>query len=216
MIKAVVFDIDNTLYSFDRAHAYAFEALTAYAGERLGLERGEFSRMLRETEDHLKKYIGDRAAVHNRTIRFQVMLERAGLPLYPHVLEMDSLYWDTLVRMSVPSDGAREAMRTLKERGIKIGVGTDMTARMQFQKLTALGLLSYVDFLVSSEEAGAEKPDPALFARCVAKAGCESRECLFVGDSLRKDVLGAMNAGLRASAERPRWRIWRISFRFPR
>ncbi len=198
MIKTVVFDIDNTLYSYDRAHASAFEALISYADRNLGLDREAFLEALKETERGLKEYIGDKAAVHNRTIRFQNLLENRGLPLYPHVLEMDSVYWGTLIRSAVPEPGALETMQALKKQGIRIGIGTDMTARVQFQKLTALGLLPYIDFFVSSEEAGAEKPDPALFDRCVKKAGCAREECLFVGDNLKRDVLGAKAAGLKA------------------
>ena len=66
------------------------------------------------------------------------------------------------------------------------------------KQLEMLGMLAYVDFLVSSEEAGAEKPALSFFARCVEKAGFGKKECLFVGDSLRKDVLGALDAGLQA------------------
>ncbi len=198
MIKTVVFDIDNTLYSFDRAHSAALEALISYAGQKLGMDRETFMSALKETQQRLEEYIGDKAAVHNRTIRFQNLLESRGLSLYPHVLEMDSVYWDTLIVSSVPSPGALETIKELKERGIRIGIGTDMTARVQFRKLEFLGLLPYVDFFVSSEEAGAEKPDPALFARCVEKAGCAAQECLFVGDNRKKDILGAREAGLRA------------------
>jgi putative hydrolase of the HAD superfamily len=111
---------------------------------------------------------------------------------------MDELYWGTLIEAARPSEGAVELMGDLKRQGIRIGIGTDMTARIQLRKLTELGMLPYVDFLVSSEEVGAEKPDLRFFARCVEKAGCESWECLFIGDNLKKDVLGAQNAGLKA------------------
>lgn len=198
MIKAVIFDVDNTLYNFTKAHRAAFRALAAYAGERLGLSGESFEQLHRETAEELRAYMGEVAALHNRCIRYQVMLEKLGLPLYPHVLEMEGLYWDTLLREAVPSVHAKETLRSLKDRGIRIGVGTDMTARMQFRKLETLGMLAYVDFLVSSEEAGAEKPSLSFFARCVEKAGFGKKECLFVGDSLRKDVLGALDAGLQA------------------
>lgn len=198
MIKTVVFDIDNTLYSFDRAHAAAFEALVSYAEQKLGMDRETFASGMKAAQSRLKNYIGDKAAIHNRTIRFQNLLESRGLPLYPHVLAMDSLYWDTVIESSEPFPGAPKTLKELKKRGIRIGIGTDMTARMQFRKLESLGLLPYIDFLVSSEEAGAEKPDPALFALCAEKAGCRKEECLFVGDSLKKDVFGAENAGLKA------------------
>jgi putative hydrolase of the HAD superfamily len=71
-----------------------------------------------------------------------------------------------------------------------------MTARLQFVKLTRLGLMPFIDFMVSSEEACAEKPASKFFGTCMEKAACERKQCMFVGDSIKKDVLGATNAGL--------------------
>lgn len=53
-----------------------------------------------------------------------------------------------------------------------------------------------VDFLVTSEELGVEKPDPRLFALCAEKAGVPPKDCAFVGDSLEKDALAARRAGM--------------------
>lgn len=198
MIKTVIFDVDNTLYDFDSAHEAALDALSAYTDKELGWTRDMLTDLMKKTDSRLKEYMGITAAIHNRAIRFQNMLENSSLPLYPHVLKMDEIYWETLLDASVSSDGAASMMKALREQGIRIGIGTDMTARMQFRKLTVLGLLPYVDFLVSSEEAGAEKPDVRFFARCMSKAGCGREECLFVGDSLKKDVLGPKDAGLHA------------------
>ena len=80
----------------------------------------------------------------------------------------------------------------------ELGIGTNMTLDWQLVKLEKLGLLSYFSFVVSSEEAGVEKPHPGLFALCAEKAGVSPEECLFVGDSLKGDVLGAEKAGMRA------------------
>lgn len=196
MIKTVIFDVDNTLYSYTEAHKEAFKALTAYAEEKLGLSQEDFEKLHQDTEKELRAYMGNVAALHNRCIRYQVMLECRGIPLYPHVLKMNDLYWNRLLEAAEPSDGALDTIKALKGQGIRIGIGTDMTARVQFLKLETLGILPYVDFLVSSEEAGSEKPEQAFFARCVEKAGCGADECLFVGDNLTKDVLGAVDAGL--------------------
>jgi putative hydrolase of the HAD superfamily len=196
MIKTVIFDIDDTLYSFKETHKIAFAALSTYAERELGIHGEELERESKEIMAELTAYMGDVAAIHNRTIRFQNLLEKRGLPLEPHALAMDEIYWGTLIDASVPTDGALEVMQELKKRGIRIGIGTDMTARMQLRKLSALGLLSYVDFLVSSEEACAEKPSRRFFDRCVEKALCSADACMFVGDSLRKDAKGAADAGL--------------------
>jgi putative hydrolase of the HAD superfamily len=201
-IRCVLFDIDNTLYSYDAAHAVAFAKLTAFAGERLGLSAAEFQALHRRTNEVLKGRMGEVAAVHNRLIRYQNMMEELGEDL-KIALEMNELYWGTLLEAARPTPGAAETLRELHRRGIRVGIGTDMTARLQFLKLERLGLLEYVNFLVSSEEAGAEKPDPALFRLCVEKARCAPEECLFVGDSLEKDALGAARCGLKGVWFRP-------------
>ena len=88
-------------------------------------------------------------------------------------------------------------MQKLKELGIRIGIGTDMTAHIQYRRLEFLNLSPYIDFIVTSEEAGVEKPTPHLFELCVEKAGVLAGECAFIGDNLTKDVKGAWDNGLK-------------------
>ena len=87
MIKAVIFDVDNTLYSYTKAHEAAFDALAAYADRELGMSHPLFEELHQRTEHELRTYMGEVAALHNRCIRYQIMLENQGLPLYPHVLK---------------------------------------------------------------------------------------------------------------------------------
>ena len=65
------------------------------------------------------------------------------------------------------------------------------------KKLAKLGLADLCDFLVSSEEAAAEKPDRAIFELCRKKAGCRAEECLFIGDNPTCDIQGALDAGMQ-------------------
>jgi putative hydrolase of the HAD superfamily len=193
MIKTVIFDLDNTLYSFDDANKIAFETLLDYVDKNLDISLERFIAIHEELKTALPQ---DSSVCHNRMIRFQKILEMENLPLYPHALEMYNVYWNALLDAAVPSDGALSTLEELKQRGIRIGIGTDMTARIQFVKLTRLGLMPFIDFMVSSEEACAEKPASKFFDACMEKAGCERKQCMFVGDSIKKDVLGATNAGL--------------------
>ena len=203
VIRAILFDVDDTLYSYQTAHPYGCEAVRSYAVHTLGMDGGDFDVRIQETMAAYWKRMGSNcAAVHNRLIRFQQLLEPAGLPLR-HAPIMDRLYWDTLLAHMEPAPGIAEAMDDLKARGLRIGVGTNMTADWQFEKLTRLGLLDRVDFVVSSEEAGVEKPDAGLFLLCAEKAWCSPGECVFVGDSLGHDIAGALSAGMRAVWYRP-------------
>ena len=88
-------------------------------------------------------------------------------------------------------------MQKLKERGIRIGIGTDMTAHIQYRRLEFLNLSPYIDFIVTSEEAGVEKPHYHFFDICVEKAGVRPEECAFIGDNVKKDIEGAWESGMK-------------------
>lgn len=199
MIKTIIFDIDNTMYSFRTGNQAGMAALCAYAEEQFGITEGEFLDTFKKGKKLAEDRVGaDTAAIHNRLIRMQVILELMGKPLFPHALNLYHCYWDTLLASARPEPGLLEAMEALKAAGLTLGVGTDMTAYIQYKKLVRLGAAPYIDFITTSEEVGAEKPNPRLFLECVRKAGVPAGECLFIGDSLAKDVRGAMEAGLQA------------------
>lgn len=197
IVETVIFDIDNTLYSYDEAHQAAFQAVADRFREAFGLPREDFVRLHRQADGILRARTGARcAAIHNRLIRYQIMLEQMGRPI-SHAPALADIYWTTLLAHMRCAPGAARCLSSLRSAGYTVGIGTNMTAEYQFAKLERLGLMDYVDFLVSSEEAGAEKPDGRLFALCVEKAGCPAGACAFVGDSLESDALGALGAGLR-------------------
>ena len=71
-----------------------------------------------------------------------------------------------------------------------------MTAHIQFRKLERLGISGYIDYMTTSEEAGVEKPDIRIFNMALNKLGLPPEEVMYIGDSYRKDVLGAKNTGI--------------------
>lgn len=198
MVRAVIFDIDNTLYSYDNAHEAAWEKLCAYAKQHLGMEPEQFARCHKAAQQIVKERLGaDCAALHNRQLRYQILLEENRKPLH-HAIAMNALYWDTLIAAAEPNPGIMECLAALKEHGYILGIGTDMTIDYQLKKLVSLQMLPYFDFIVSSEEVNVEKPHKKLFACCANKANVPAEQCLFVGDNLEKDVMGGKNAGMDA------------------
>ena len=99
----------------------------------------------------------DYAVNHNRLVRFQCMLETLGKPVFPYAYEMYNLYWDTLIDQIIPSPGIEELMKELKQRGIYIGIGSNMTSDVQYRKILKLGLGKYIDGIVTSEKVPARK-----------------------------------------------------------
>ncbi len=198
-IKAVVFDLDNTLYNYNGADEAAKVELCRYAEQRFGLSPDETMKLHREIMDEQMEELGRTAASHSRMIRCQRMLERLEKPLFPHAQAMCRIYWETLFDHMEIEQGAAELLRALSLYGIKVGVGTNMTAWVQFEKINRLKLGPYISSMVTSEEAGAEKPDLKFFLYVLKKMGCLPEECLFIGDDPRLDYLGAKAAGLKAA-----------------
>ena len=197
MIKEVIFDIDDTLYDYEIGHAAGMDNMAAYAETELGIPAAEFEAEYKRKNEEMKARIGtDDATTHSRSIRLQNMLEDWGKPIFPHLDRLYALYWNTLLDVSQPEPGSIETLRELRELGITIGIGTDMTARMQYEKLKKFGFAPYVNHIVTSQEAAHEKPHPEFMALCIKKAGCKPEEIVFVGDTFKKDVVGSARAGM--------------------
>ena len=90
-----------------------------------------------------------------------------------------------------------EVLQALRERGLRLAVVSNFDTRLP-PLLDALGLATFFDAVVCSGEAGAAKPDGAIFARALAALGVEASEALHVGDSREADYEGARAAGIEA------------------
>lgn len=98
-----------------------------------------------------------------------------------------------------PAPGAREALRGLAARGLRLGVASNFDHRLP-GLLAELGLLPPLERVVLPGEVGAAKPDRRLFEAAVSALGVSAHETVYVGDDPERDVAGARAAGLRAVA----------------
>ncbi len=209
MIKSVIYDLDDTLYDFITANQYAEKALIAEAERRFGIDGARFGAAYAGTYYSVRNAMPADllalipedvgiAAMHSRTLRLDLTLTRLGLPVLPHAVELYDFYWETLLDHMTREPHLPETLQALKAKGLRVGVGTNMTARMQYRKLIRLGLSEWVDFVVTSDECVFDKPDPRFFDLVIRKAGCPAENCLFIGDNYQLDYLGARASGLQA------------------
>jgi REG-2-like HAD superfamily hydrolase len=84
----------------------------------------------------------------------------------------------------------------LKKRGFKLGLISNVDKKID-EVYQSLGLLEHLDFVVTSHEAGCDKPDPRIFMAALEKAGVNPDEAIYVGDQYHLDVVGARNAGIK-------------------
>lgn len=197
MIKAVVFDLDNTIYNYDECHIVAMKQLEEYVCDKYGLNKVDFRKNFELAKDEVKELLGNTGASHNRMLYMQIFLEKINQSPVEDALELYDIYWSAMLEKMTPFKYVMPLMKQLKHRKIEIGILTDLTAHIQHRKIKKLCITEYIDAIVTSEEAGAEKPSSIAFSRIIQKLHCNPEEILMIGDSQKKDIDGAVNVGMR-------------------
>ncbi len=197
MIKAVLFDLDDTLYtSFSELNARGYDAVSDWAERELGIPAASFREQAVASRRHYHTILHAEPESHDRVLQMQHALEHFGINPIPYAQRLHGLYWDALMNGMELRPGTPELLDRLRALGIKTCVCTNMMIDKQMEKLVRLGLAERFDAFVASEEAGRDKPDPRIFELCLQKCGCAPREAVMVGDNREHDIGGALALGL--------------------
>lgn len=191
--KALLLDIDNTLYDYNITHAFAKNKVIEYCISTFNLTKEEVGSAYDKARNKVHVELCETAASHNRLLYFQKMLEMLNINPLEHSFDIYNVYWDSFLDKLVPFDGIYTLLEKYKGR---ICLVTDLTAHIQYRKVKKLGLEKYCNAIVTSEEAGHEKPHPYMFMLSLHKLGLERNDVCMIGDSFKKDVLGAAGAGI--------------------
>jgi putative hydrolase of the HAD superfamily len=199
MIRAVLFDLDGTLYDRDeQILRLAHLQFEVFKPELNGIDRDRFVRRTVELDRH------GHARENNL---FQVLMEEWGLG-DELGRRIETHFRANFHRNLVLPDDTLDTLKILREHGKKLGIITNGPVYWQSRKVDSLGIRDFFDVVVISGEEGVEKPDPLIFARALARCGVEAAEAIFVGDHPEADIRGASAAGLRAVWKRmPYWQV---------
>lgn len=200
-VKGVLIDIDNTLYHYDSCHKKAikkcYKKFSREIGKKLSFE--EFNLKYRSYRTLITKRLCSTGACRSRLFAFQEMFEELGVgQSWVLALDYRNLYWDSIINCMILVPEAKEFLQKCKDANIKVCVVSDMLVTTQIRKLKKLGLKDYVDYLVTSEEVGFEKPNKEIFELALKKIDLDVNEVIMVGDSEKKDIKGAKIMGIKS------------------
>ena len=197
--RALLLDLDNTAYAYAPCHAAGLAAAQAVAAA-LAPAWGDAARFAADyaaARAAVKPHVAGTAAEHSRLLYFKALIERAqGRTLTDETLRLHAAYWDGYCAALRPEPGCARLLGALRGAGVRLAWVTNFTAAEQFRKLAALGLAGAADWLVTSEEAGADKPDPRPVRLALARLGVGPAEAWLVGDGVVEDGGAAAACGV--------------------
>lgn len=195
--KAVIFDTDNTLYPYKPAHEAALKEVVIKAQNLLKVNKEDFLEAFKISRKKVKTQLGNTAASHSRLLYFQKTIEQLGMGTRIFLtLDLEQTYWRTFLANTRLFDDVKEFLQLLKSQGVKTANITDLTAQIQFRKIMFFGLDEFFDYVVSSEEAGANKPDSKPFEIALSKLNIDPSMIWMIGDNLINDIQGGNEVGL--------------------
>jgi len=226
-IRAVVFDLDNTLVMEDESTLRAVEAAAGVARDRAGVDAGALARAATETAERIWKaspvfayaetfgvwwgeglwgeFAGDDEAM--RAMRafvpgFRRAVWRGALAA---VGASDEALAGDLERAYAAARRSRETIDPDAEvvlaalaRDHRLGLLTNGAGDVQREKLSRTPFARSFAAIVVSVEVGVGKPDPRIFEIAAERLGVAPSDAVYVGDSLVRDVAGAHAARMRA------------------
>jgi len=195
--KAVIFDTDNTLYSYKSAHEYAINITTIKAAKILKVDKKTFIKTYNYSRDEIKKQLNNTASSHSRLLYFQRTIENLGFNTRIFLtLDLEQTYWREFLTNTRLFPGVKEFLHCLKDNNILTANITDLTTQIQFRKMVYFGLDEYFDYVVTSEEVGHDKPDPKSFNTALSKLNLLPKDVWMIGDDDINDIQGANQAGI--------------------
>lgn len=195
MIRAVIFDLDNTLVDFMSMKRLAVAAaIQSMIDAGLGLSPAA----VRERIDAIYK---------ERGIEFQNVFDQL---LYDVFQKVDYkilsagivAYRRAREAALVPYPHVNMTLLALLKRGIKLAVVSDAPSREAWLRLCYLNLQHVFDVVVTFEDTRQHKPSPAPFLKALGGLGVEAHEALMVGDWPERDMVGAATVGITTAFAR--------------
>ncbi|NQX40200.1 putative hydrolase of the HAD superfamily [Pedobacter steynii] len=220
MIKHIFFDLDHTIWDFDRnAEETLTELYAQYQLESLGLRSSrEFIDTYTENNQLLwaEYHLGKITKETLRSERFSKTFIQLGI----QPSHIPSQFEDDYVRLTPTRTNlfeGSEKVLTYLQKKYTLHIISNGFKESTLTKMDKSGLNPYFSNVIISEDVGVNKPDKAIFEYALRLASAQKEESIMIGDSLEADIRGAQDYGMKAiyfnpmNKEKPEDVVWQIT-----
>ena len=196
-IEHVFFDLDHTLWDFEKNSELAFQMV--FDKQKIDLDLGNFLEVYKPINfKYWELYRNN--SVTKEALRYGRLKESFDfLKFEAQDTTINSIaddYIEYLPQNNFLLEGSVELLKLLKSK-YKLHIITNGFEEVQHRKMHGAGIHEYFETVTTSEEAGVKKPHPQIFEKAVQKSGAVPSKSVMIGDNLEADIIGAHNFGFK-------------------
>ena len=197
-VKDVFFDLDHTLWDFDKNSKITFENIFTRNHPAVAIDIF-IENYIPINQACWKLYQYDKITHQQlRYDRLKLSFDAIGYKITDEAIALISdEYIELLTENNHLFDGTVEILNYLSQK-YKLHVITNGFAHVQVKKINNAKLNPYFATVTNSEMAGVKKPNPIIFEYALDLAKAKKESSIMIGDSIEADVLGALDAGIDA------------------
>lgn len=188
MIKAILFDLDNTLIDRQASANAMYRQFVMELFPKLSPSSYEFESILQDL------MTWDEFGSINKQHPLTMLCTKYNLDL-KNVDRLNERWTNELATYTVLYPETEAVLEQLKKH-YRLGIITNGHSKSQWQKVKAVNIEHHFEHIIVSGDQGIHKPDVRIFEIMCHQLAVKADECMFIGDTFSTDILGAYNAGM--------------------
>ncbi len=196
-LSDVFFDLDHTLWDFDKNSALAFELL--FEKYTITISVAEFLVVYRPINMRYWKLYREEQVTKIAMRRGRLQDAFAVLGIVVPMTTIDAMADDYIHFLPINNyliDGAIDVLNYLTTK-YKLHIITNGFTQVQQQKIRKAELAHFFETVTDSEQVGVKKPNPKIFEYALEQAGATAATSVMIGDNYEADIMGAAAVGMQ-------------------
>jgi putative hydrolase of the HAD superfamily len=197
-IKHVFFDLDHTLWDFEKNSDLTFKKI--FLKHDINTDLIGFLKIYKPLNiEYWKLYREEK--INKEELRYQRLktaFDAINYEISDDLIDILAIdYIECLPDYNHLFEGTFEILEYLKGK-YELHIITNGFEEIQTKKMESSRILDYFSTLVTSESVGVKKPNPKVFNYALEKANAQSNNSIMIGDSIEADIEGALSVGMKA------------------